>query len=457
MFNDQLIRKFYITALSAIGLFLPLSVWMLTFSIIIFVLVWLSGNGIKKIHDLTGTGKAVLIACVAYLIHLIWMINTSNLIAGAAELKIKLPLLIFPLVIGLSQPLNKHEMKLVISFFITGIVISSITGVVIKIGAVSSDIAATREISVFISHIRLALMVNLALFASAWYFITDSDKKRGVAYLYLGAALWLTVFLFILLSLTGIIIFFTLLFITMFRVISSLKRGFLRNISITGSIAAISLVSLFVINEIRSFYKPGNAYPLPPEEFTVNGNPYQHFIERKDSENGNQVWLYINENELRNKWDSRSRFKYDSLDKKGQELRFTLIRYLTSMGLRKDSLGASSLTNVDVKNIENGITNRILAGGNPIKSKLYELIWQIDYFKKGGNPSGHSVTQRIVFLKAGMKIFSRNFFFGTGTGDVVDEFTLQYESDNSILRPQYRHLSHNQYLLFLCHSGFQDL
>ena len=42
---------------------------------------------------------------------------------------------------------------------------------------------------------------------------------------------------------------------------------------------------------------------------------------------------------------------------RGQDLQYTMFRYLTSKGLRKDSVGVSKLTILDVKNIEHGITN----------------------------------------------------------------------------------------------------
>jgi hypothetical protein len=453
MVNDQLIRKFYITSLSATGFFLPLSIWLLTFFIIILVFIWLTDNGIKRIPNLTGSKKAVLITCIAYFIHIIWMINTSNIPKGALELKIKLPMLIFPLVIGLSKPLNRFEMKIVISSFIAGVVTSSIAGLVIKSWIASSMITETREISAFISHIRLALMTDLAIFGAAWYFILDFRTKEVKKYFYLFAALWLTVFLFILLSITGIIIFFVILYLTMIYLVFSLRKVFLKYVVLLFSFISIFLVSLYINIEIRSFYNPGSTYPFPPEQKTANGNPYQHYIERRDIENGHLVWFYINEKELKNEWRKRSPYQYDSTDKMGQELRFTLIRYLTSMGLRKDSIGIASLAAGDVNNIENGITNRLFTLRKPIKSKIYEVIWQIDYYHNGGNPSGHSVTQRIEYLKTGWEIFKRNFFFGTGTGDLSDEFKLQYLNDNSALRPQYRHLTHNQYLTFLGSFG----
>ena len=453
MINDRLHKEVYLAALSATGFFLPLSVWMLTFFIIVLVIIWIAAGGLKRMPELIHGKRNILIFCIIYLVYLIGMFKTSDVLSGLRELKIMLPLLIFPFVIGLSEPLKKKEQKIIISFFIAGVTVSSVAGVILKMKPVLSGLSDPREISVFISHIRLALMSVFAIFCSGWYFFSFNEEKKFSHYLYLLAALWLTAFLFILLSLTGILVFVIVLSLTLFFISFNRKHLYLKYSLAVIMIGLFISVTLCIIHEIKSFYKEGNAYPSPLEQFTANGNRYQHFTERKDIENGNKVWLYLNEDGLKKEWNSRSSFVYDSLDRKGQQLRFTLIRYLTSTGFTKDSLGVSRLTTGDIKNIENGITNIIFAERKPVRSKIYEIIWQIDYYKNGGNPSGHSITQRIEFYKTGWNIFLRVPLSGTGTGDLNKEFKLQYKLDNSILDKNHRFLAHNQYLTFLISFG----
>ena len=113
MFNGQVLRKYYIGTLSATAFFMPLSVWLLTFFIITIVLVWIADGGLMRIVDLRKDKISILIFSGTYLVYAVWMIKTSDLSFGLRELKLKLPLLIFPLVIGLSQPLNKKEIKII--------------------------------------------------------------------------------------------------------------------------------------------------------------------------------------------------------------------------------------------------------------------------------------------------------------------------------------------------------
>ena len=452
MLDGQILRKYYIGTLSATAFFMPLSVWLLTFFIIAMGLVWIADGGLRRIGNLRKDKISILIFLGIYLVYLIWMIKTSDLGFGLRELKLKLPLLVFPLVIGLSQPLNKKEIKIILSFFIAGVVLSSLIGIIAySFGKDISDIDNPRKISPFISHIRLALMTDFSVVCSAWYYVTDTTRINRL--IYLLAAIWLTVFLFLLLSLTGIIIFAILLIISLFLVVRQSKNSILK-ISLILIVAASFISTVFFISgEIESFYKKGSAYSYPLKNQTVNGNPYQHYPERKDIENGNQVWIYLNEDELRKEWNSRSLIKYDSNDFRDQKLRYTLIRYLTSTGLTKDSAGLAKLHDIDIRFIENGITNILFTEGKPVKSKVYEVIWQIDYYINGGNPSGHSVTQRMEYMKKGWHLYEENVLTGTGTGDIKNEFKNQFRKENSMLESRFIYLPHNQFLTFLISFG----
>ncbi len=399
MFSKQFLRQFYIATVYSVAFFLPLSVWLLSFFIIAMSAGWMADGGLKRIAELKSDKRPVLIFCSIYVVYLCWMIWSSDLSSGLQELRLKLPLLIFPFVIGLSDPLNRKEISRVLLFFMAGVVVSSLTGFALYTYKASIfDIADTRKMSPFISNITLAEMTNFAIVVSLWYYFSDNRKTKLI---FVISAIWLSLFLFLLLSLTGIIIFGILLFISMFIVLKKLKNRLLKSIFIL--IVSLFFISagVYISGEIKAFYKKGNVYNYPLKGTTLNGNRYTHYPERKDIENGNPVWIYICEKELRKEWNLRSSIEYDSVDLRDQQMRFTLIRYLTSVGLTKDSAGMAELQEADIKYIENGITNRLFTQGRHIKSRLYEIIWQIDYYVNGGNPSGHSLTQRVEYLKKG--------------------------------------------------------
>jgi O-antigen ligase len=452
MFKRQLFRQFYLATLSAIAFFMSLSVWLLTFFIITLAIIWIADGGLMRISEIRKRNKYILIFTGTFLVYLLWMINTSNIVLGLNELMQKLPFLVLPLVIGLSDPLDKREIKTVLSFFIAGVVLSSVTGLILFAADKNVyDAENIRKISLFIPYVRLAEMTNMAIVVSVFYFLSDPPGKRR--YFYLAAAIWLIFFLFVLISVTGILLFISLLFIAVFLVIIRSKNTLLKISFISVVLLFLASTGIYISHEINSFYNKCTFYTYPLKDKTNSGNPYLHIPERKDIENGNPVWIYISETELRKEWNLRSNINYDSSDLRKQKLSSTLIRYLASMGLTKDSSGMAALNERDIKYIENGITNRLFTEGKHLKSKIYEIIWQIDFYRNGGNPSGHSVTQRIEFLKTGLHCLAGNFVFGTGTGDLEDEINSQYIKDKSKLNLAYRYLPHNQYLTILVSFG----
>lgn len=452
MTTDKLNRVLFIFSLSAIAFSLAISVWLLSFFTIMTLLIWIWDGGPGRLFRFFPLKKEILLFSASYFVYVIWMINTSDISFGLKELRIKLPLIIFPFIIGLSAPLNEKEMKLVFTSFISGIIISSLYGVIHEAGAVFSGHADSRALSPFVSHIRLALMDVFGIFSALW-FANRTDRWNGWRYFFLISALWMLVFLFLLLSLTGIVMLILTLFITIYFIINKQTSKVLRilfPIFITG----VLIITILLINaEVKKFYTPVKAYILPPVEFTAAGGRYSNNMSRKDIENGNRVWIYLCEDELRKEWKKSSSIPYDSLDRLGQNIRYTLIRYLSSAGLTKDSAGFSKIGSVDLRNIESGITNREFTRWSPWKKKIYELIWQIDYYRNGGNPSGHSLTQRLEFLKTGWHIFKSSPFFGIGTGDIASAYASRYAEDKSKLEPAYRLLAHNQFLTFLISFG----
>jgi hypothetical protein len=450
---EKAIEKLNIFALAGAGFFLPLSVWFLSAFIFLSGAIWIADKGYMRLPTLFNKNKTVLWALIIYIVPVIWFISNSDLAFGVHDLKIKLPLIVFPLVIGLGRPLSGNELRIVVTMFVAGLITASVIALLRMWGTPFDSWVAERDSVLYISHIRLALMTNLALFSSVSYLVYEKSLKKAEKYFYAISTLWLIYFLFFLLSLTGILLFVILTVgsIIYFAISPGNKIVRYGLLPITVTLVLISVV--IIAFQVKSFYKIIEPVSANPELITINGNPYQNYPERKDIENGRYVWMYISEEEMMKEWNSRSSIDYNGKDRNEQDLRFTLIRYLASIGLRKDSVGVSKLSNNDIINIENGIANIRFTEGGTLGSMLYEIIWQIDYYHRGGNPSGHSLTQRIEYFKTGMKIFVKNPLFGVGAGDVPTKFIEQYEIDGSILDPEFRNRSHNQYLTFLISFG----
>jgi len=189
----------------------------------------------------------------------------------------------------------------------------------------------------------------------------------------------------------------------------------------------------------------------------LSGRAYTHYPGETLVENGYLVWVNVCEEELRQEWNQRSLLAYDGSDAAGNELRVTLIRYITARGMPKDSAAIAALSDKDIFNIEQGHANPLYARkGSPL-ARAYEIAWEFDRAAGGANPSGHSLTQRPEFYRAAAGIISKHPFTGVGTGDVARAFSDEYEAISSPLKPEYRLRAHNQYLTFGVTFGIPGL
>ncbi|NJK85175.1 MAG: hypothetical protein HC906_03650 [Bacteroidales bacterium] len=129
-------------------------------------------------------------------------------------------------------------------------------------------------------------------------------------------------------------------------------------------------------------------------------------------ENGYYIWLYVCDQELEEEWNKISQLPFNGQDKRGQELRHTLIRYLTSKGLRKDSAGISKLSEKDILAVENGDANVLFTKKLSLYPRLYQIIWEFDVYKKTETQADIHSFSELNMLKTQHK--SLNEIFGPG-------------------------------------------
>ncbi|MBN2682194.1 MAG: O-antigen ligase family protein [Bacteroidales bacterium] len=452
--KENIHRKIYIGGLVLLVLSLPLSVFFISISQFILVGNWIVEGKFKQKFEILKSRKGLIVFLLLFAIHLIWLFNTSDFNYAVKDLRIKLPLLLLPLIIGTSHPVTVKEFKIVLLGLVGSILVASFISTGIYLGFSSASIEDNRQLSPFISHIRFSLVINFCIFVLLGFvFGKKIPVSKNEKFVFIAISLWLFLFLFILKSFTGIAIFFILLFI-----ISAVKiykiRSFYFKIPLLLALAAIVLVpSIYLKNKVDDFYDFEKFDRLKLESQTKSGNYYYHSDNPKRVENGNYVDVYISWKEIKPAWEALSKIPFDSLDKKSQPLKTTLVRYMTSKGLRKDKEGFEKLTDEDIKKVESGITNYKFQKNPSLDNKIYELIWQFDVYLKEGNPSGHSVIQRLEFLKASFGLIKDNFWLGIGTGDLPVEYKAQYKKMDSQLKEKFRLRAHNQWVSFFVAFG----
>ncbi|MDG2226926.1 MAG: hypothetical protein P8L20_04260 [Flavobacteriales bacterium] len=373
MFNKYLpYTKIYIFALLLLVIGLSTGKFLMSISSIILAAAWvLEGDYLAKWERIKKLSYAPLILAVGFLVHVIWLFNTTNYDYGFHDIVRKLPLLSFPIVIGSMPLLSKRIYELIIGVFIAGLLVSTLIsfGAYLEFFTIKEDITDVRNISFFISHIRLSLLICLAIVLLNYYFF---NKGKVIQIVSVSVSLWFCYFLYIL-SGTGLIVLsvvFSYSLIWIVIVNSSIKVKILSGLTGLGFIV---FALLYVWNSYNEYSEiKDNVVFQSLDTHTPSGELYIHDTTSLVTENGYYLWLYVCPSEVEQTWNMKSDYQFNSLDKKGQPMSATIYRYITSKGDRKDKQGVSELTDVEVSEIEMGITSCIKLSS--INKRLHQIF-----------------------------------------------------------------------------------
>ena len=379
-----------------------------------------------------------------FVLHLAGLLWSDNLNYGIEDIKIKLPLLALPLIFSTTTPLATKEWKFILLIYLLSVLAATGWSMVFYLGWKKSAENDIRNLSRFFSHIRFAMNIVFSIFVGAWLSSHEKRIYRKISFLLISV--WLFLFLFILGSLTGIVLICILLIMTMIYLLNKRKGILLKSLVFTSLVILIFILLGYGISFYNDFFTPRQNINEKLELWTSKNDLYYH-EENLARENGYFVWRYNAYEELQECWNQRSTLKFDGKDRKGNPLRFTLIRYMTSMGIRKDADQFQKLSDEDIRQIENGIPNYKLVNASPMKRRMYEAMWELNDYLENGSINNHSLALRLVYWKTAWHILKKEIFLGVGTGDVQDAFTQQYEKDNSPLKNEEdRRRAHNQFL-----------
>lgn len=405
---------------------------------------WLLEGDFKAKWERIRSNKFFWLLVSFYGLHLLGMAYTSQLQSGLDDLRNKLPLLVLPLLLFSTKPLSAREFRILFYFFFGAVLVSSFCCFVVYAGYTKKIVLDARQASVFMSHIRFSLFIAFAITGMLYFLYRETSAMLRL--LFALGCVWLFFFMYKLEMATGFICLLIVSSLLLF--IYSLFR-FRKAVSLAVFIflaGALSVAGYYAANSLRMYeaepHQPANRLMAA----TANGRPYLQDTLFGLAENGNLITININDEELKKEWEQKSALPYSGKDKKGNQLRFTVIRYLASKGLSKDSLAISSLTEADIHNIERGISNFSYARQTGLVTRWHELIWEYTKYRRGENPSGHTLMMRLEFWKTACYIIGRNPWFGVGTGDIQASFDAAYVSLESRLDPSWRLRCHNQYL-----------
>ena len=236
------------------------------------------------------------------------------------------------------------------------------------------------------SHIRYSILLSFSIL-----FLIYLSLKANLNKVLSGVLLvWLLFLLFKLATLTAICgLFVAILFCLPFLQ---------KNNTLTNNKQFTTLILVFFMSAIAylsfivyDFYQVKNEKRSSKKE-SIKGEKYLNDFNDHTTENGYYLWENIAPIELEKAWNKRSNLLFRGLDHKGQMLKATIYRFLTSKGLDKDSAGLSQLSNKEIALIESGETTFIQY--NNIEKRIRSFLYERENIKKSKDPNNQTTNQK---------------------------------------------------------------
>lgn len=453
-------RGWFMFCLVAISIGLSLSKALISIGLLGLLIVWIADGNIARKIKAFFSNKTALILSSIYLISLLGLLNTTNFDFAFDDLRRKIPILTIPFFISGFSPITKKELSFLLKVFITGVLVATIWSLFVYLGGLNIVIVETRALSRFNSHIRFGLEIALAAFLAIYFF--KKETLFSLKILWTVVFIWMISSLFLFNLFTGIIVFIITSTLLIFFYGCFSENKVKQRLTLSLFFIIILGGAFFLNNAFKNFYQTENNTPLNEIRLTKSGEEYKSTPDTNilfSKENGYYINKNIAWNEFSQAWNERSNIDFKAKDLKDQKLQETLIRFITSKGQRKDKEAIESLSDKEISAIEEGISNYKYLEMNSFNIRIDKIIWEYDSYAKteGQNINGHSILMRWVYWKTAINIIKKNFLIGVGTGDIQDAFNQQYETEGSLLRPNNRLRSHNQYLTYAVSLGFIGL
>jgi hypothetical protein len=455
-------RGIYLISLCLIAIFLPSSRYMLTVSEILLAVNWVAEGGFRTRFSRLRSDRAAIAFMLIYVLSVVGLIWSED--PGYAfrhDLLHKLPTLFMPLIVATSPLPGRKMTRVILLLFISSVVVVSFIGFFSRL---MQPALSFRDASPFMPGVYFGLMVIIAAFQLPLLAREDGDRmlmitgsrKFFIASLVISA--WLIFFLFHLRTLSGVASF-AVAFIINTSALAARSGRVLPKILLP---AGLIIVTALAVVPMVSIWK--QAHAETPVDFrnldslTVAGHPYQHDTLNIIRENGNLVYLYIADGELREAWSERSSLDYDGASLAGLELRATLFRYMSSLGLRKDAEGFMKLNDNDLAAVERGITNHLNLHRPGFYIRVYEEMMSLYLYYKSSRQLTEwgSLTKRIDLWRASWVAFRERPLLGWGTGSILPAVEQGLQKNGSSLSGL-NMKPHSQYLYILITLGVAGL
>ncbi|MBO4645130.1 MAG: O-antigen ligase family protein [Bacteroidales bacterium] len=411
----------------------------------VLVANWVLEWNWREKWSLLKQNRTALVMALFFFFFAYGLLWTGDLTGSLKEWVAKTPFLYLPVVMASTPKVEVKWQRFILLAFSITVAVSAALCVIIMQAKGLSDV---REGGLFISHIRFSICVTLAILFCARFVVRPEEYAWPVR---VGCGLmcvWLLLYLFFVQVSTGILLLVVAAMVSFFYFLFKSQKTKVRNgmLIASGTLFVVFAVSFSVVT-YQYFHVDESIEQNLPEK-TALGHPYTHDISPDTDgsivENGHKLGLFVCEEELRADWTKRSAVPYDSIRK-------TLVRYLNSKGLTKDSEGFATLTDQEIHLVEDSIANVAYLQKFGMKKMLYPTYFTIVLYKKDGTTRNSSLLQRYELWKCGWLAVCDKPWTGYGLScnkqmidEKLDEMNSPLKRDMGV---------HNQFLTFALMGG----
>ena len=453
------LNQAYLFGLMMVAVGLTLSPFLMGMSQFWLAIVWIADGIIAKDFKAKLSrfwhNKAAVLLVAFYLMHVVGLLWTADFQYAMKDLRVKLPILVMPLVLSGMEPLDRKRFDLLLNVYVLSVFVATLFSFA---NYTRHDYSDIREISHFISHIRFCLHIVFCM-AIVGYYIYRKRVSRGEGvpafdvkvaidrFLMWFLLFWFAYQIYIFETLSGYVVLAAVVLLSAIYVFLQWKQGTAWRVAVAAMALVITgLGALIVVREVRPMLRMEPVDFATLDKKTTQGNDYWHDTICNPVEDGKYVGLYYCRKELQEAWAQRSAMPLEGEALNGENLEATLARYLTSKGLRKDAEGVMALDDIDVHNIEQGVANYNNWKHPGMHARISSTLFEYNLYRRFNNPNGGSLSQRIEYTRASFHLIGQHPWFGVGTGDVPQAFAQTYDEIHSPLKEEFRFRAHNQYL-----------
>ena len=392
----------FVLGLFAVGI--VCSKFLMSMGILLGLLNLLIEGDFKVYFRSLKSNRFFIGALLFYGLHIVGMLWTEDFSSGLDDLKSKATLVAVPLIV-IARPLSlrKNYKQILIVFIATLLVTSIVNFVAYHFYGNEFDYTDVRDMSLFNSHIRYAIMIAFAI--PLLYDLYKDSKSIRIALFVLG--IWFLFYTFASQVLTGVISICAILIALVVYPMLVHKKY----ISFLFLVLSAILTFTFVCIGLRS-------------SISNKGLPTVDLLDVKIA------------------WEQRSNFEYDGKDERDQNIKYTLARFLESKSYPNNEDGVNLLSSAELKAIEKGMAHSSEMHGG-FMGRIEGLRYQLSHMS---DPNGHSLLQRFEAWKVGFTIYKEHPIIGVGTGDLKNVFKNKYQELQTKLTEKNQIRAHNTFL-----------